>query len=49
MKKNLTLKLEETQLSNYADFARSLNMSRSAMVRTAIAEFIEKQKTPQAE
>jgi len=48
MKKNLTLKMEVTQLSNYANFARSLNMSRSEMVRTAIAEFVEKQKTSQA-
>jgi metal-responsive CopG/Arc/MetJ family transcriptional regulator len=47
MKKNLTLKLEVTQLSEYANFAKSLNMSRSEMVRTAINEFVQKQK-PQA-
>ena len=47
MKKNLTLKLEINQLIDYAKFAKSLNMSLSEMVRTAINEFIQKQN-PQA-
>jgi len=45
MKKNLTLKLEIQQLIDYANFAKSLNMSRSEMVRTAIDDFVQKQKT----
>ena len=48
MKKNLTLKLEVRQLIDYSNFAKSINMNRSEMVRTAIVEFIKNQKTPQA-
>ncbi len=46
-KKLLTLKVEQVAIDHYTDVAASLKMNRSEMVRTAIAEFIQKQN-PQA-
>ena len=47
MKANLTLKVERSQLTDYANLAKSINMNRSEMVRTALDEFVQKQN-PQA-
>ena len=47
MKTNLTLKLEKSQQTDLSTFAKSLNISRSKLVRTAITEYVQKQN-PQA-
>ena len=43
MKTNLTLKVEKSQLTDYANLAKLINMNRSEMVRTALNEFVQKQ------
>jgi predicted transcriptional regulator len=47
MKTNLTLKVEKSQQAELSTFAKSLNMSRSKLVLTAINEYVQKQN-PQA-
>jgi predicted transcriptional regulator len=46
--KLLTIKVKPDLLKTYTDVATSLNMKRGAMVKQAVAEFIEKQNTSQA-
>ena len=48
MKTNLTLKLEKSQQSELSTFAKSLNMTRSKLVRTAISEYVQKQNSQAA-
>jgi hypothetical protein len=47
MKTNVTLKVEKRQLTDYANFAKSIKMNRSEMLHTNISEFIQ-QQNPQA-